>query len=386
MPSLNTRPPEIHPISFVAPHAAALPVAGRHLGIQGLRGACVLAIFAYHVVNSGLPPQVDSAVGQMLLWLTTGLRYGVEVFFMISGYVIVQSLRRHSSISAFLTDRLLRIFPLWIPLALAMVTAAWFVSVRNGTPPPNALASTPSFLAALAILSPVFPVPGIHPAQWSLNYELCFYAIAATAWSLTRKSAIWRWAWLVPAAAFVVLFPRALFFVPGVIVALAEPWLKNKRNRLTLGWLGIFLAWVSWLMTGANEAALSYTLIDYFAVGYGPCVAAAFVGSSFFFAWLVVCRRNTSGSLLQTPLMLWLGQISYSFYLLHPIVMAGVKRGLLPHLPLHGWDAALALFVIALPLSCLASWLCWSLLEVRLRQWLIDAPAKWSRLRAHPSD
>ncbi|MCX7279696.1 MAG: acyltransferase [Burkholderiales bacterium] len=383
---MNTQPQPHHKLSLSAPRAAEVDLAGRHLGIQGLRGACVLAVFAYHVINSGLVPQVDLAWGQTLLWLASGLRYGVEVFFMISGYVIAQSLRRHGNVSSFITDRFLRIFPLWLPLASVMLLAQWYVSRKTGGAPPEALSSLPTLVASLSIMAPVFPVPGIHPAQWSLNYELCFYGIAATAWSLIRQKSSWRWIWLVMATAFVVLFPRALFFVPGVLVALYEPWLIEHRERLTLGWLGLCFAWVCWLLTGAEATQLSQTLVHYLVVGNGPAVASAFIGSFLFFAWLVVYRRGAGQGALRAQPMLWLGKISYSFYLIHPIVMAGVKRGLLPHLPLHGWDAVLALAIIALPLSCFASWITCSLLEVRLRQWLIRAPGRLSRLRANTSD
>ncbi len=302
---------------------------------------------------------------------------------MISGYVIAQSLRRHRNVSSFITDRFLRIFPLWLPLASAMLFAQWYVATKTGAPRPEALSSVPALVASLAIMAPVFPVPGIHPAQWSLNYELCFYAIAASAWALIGHKSAWRWIWLVMATAFVVLFPRALFFVPGVLVALYEPWLIEHRERLTLGWVGLGFAWVSWLLTGAEAAHFSQTLVHYIVMGTGPAVASAFIGSFAFFAWLVVYQRSAGPGVMRSLPILWLGKISYSFYLVHPIVMAGVKRGLLTHLPLHGWDATVALAVIALPISCFASWVTCSLLEVRLRQWLISAPGRLSRLRTN---
>jgi len=100
-------------------------------------------------------------------------------------------------------------------------------------------------------------------------------------------------------------------------------------------------------------------------------VVLAFAGATAFFAWLVIVKRDASRGLLVHPAMQWLGTISYSFYLVHPLVLAAVKHGLLPHLPIDGWLAALVLAGIGLPLSCLISWATWSLLEVRLRRWLV---------------
>ena len=346
----------------------------RNLAVQGLRGACVLAIFTFHVLHSRLIPEApEGSWTADLLWLFSGLRFGVEVFFMISGYVIVQSLQRHANVGAFLRDRALRIFPLWLPLAIAMLIAGWFSAQHGGRPPP-ALEQPALLLPALAIMAPVLPVPTVHPAQWSLNYELWFYAMASLAWWLGQRPGVgrrWRIAgWILPAALFVTLFPRALFFVPGVLVALGEPWLQQRSAWFRYGWLGLPLAWVAWLSTGVDAADLQRTLVDFAREVLGLAVLLAFLGGAAFFAWLIVGRRE-AGGLLEHPLMQWLGTISYSFYLVHPIAVSAVKRGLLPHLPLEGWGAALALAAFGLPLACLCSWATWALLEVRLRRWLV---------------
>ncbi|WP_176256844.1 acyltransferase family protein [Derxia lacustris] len=332
--------------------------------MHGFRGICVLAVFVFHVVNSGLPPEPGTAFGQWLFWLAHGMRYGVELFFMISGYVIVQSLRRHATVRAFLVDRVLRIFPLWLPLAVVMLFGQWLYAQYGGGPPAKALGSLPVLLGSLAIMAPVFPLVTIHPAQWSLSYELCFYLFASLAWVIGgRKSSGWRLAlcWL-PALVFPVLYPRALFFAPGVIVALAEPWLVRHAQLFKWGWAGVFVAWYAWLLTDAEVAGPSLTLIDYAANGLGPAVLAAFVGAFFFFAWLVVHRRD-SGRFLKSRALQWLGTISFSFYLVHPLAMPVIKRGLLPLLHLQGWPAVLLFAVLAFPLACAASWVTWRWLE-----------------------
>lgn len=354
----------------------ARPGPQRHRAVQGLRAACVLAVFAFHVLNSGLVPPPQGQLADGVFWLSHGLRYGVEVFFMISGYVIVGSLRRHASVGAFLQDRVLRIFPLWIPLALAML-AAGGVLARHGGPLPAALSSGASLLPSLAIMAPILPVPAIHPAQWSLNYELWFYALAALAWALGTRTP-WRIAaWVLPAALMVTLFPRALFFVPGVLVAVTEPWLRQHAHWLRHAWLGLPLAGVAWLSTDIEAAALSRTLVDVAIDGQAPAVLLAFAGATAFFAWVVVARANASRGLLVQPAMQWLGTISYSFYLVHPLVLAAIKHALLPHLPIAGWPAAVVLAVVGLPVAALASWATWSLFEVRLRRWLVrELPAR----------
>ncbi|PZP95777.1 MAG: hypothetical protein DI587_21745 [Variovorax paradoxus] len=340
-----------------------------HAGIHGLRGACVVAIFVYHVVNSGLLPPASTPASELWLWLAHGLRYGVEVFFMISGFVIVHSLRRHANVALFMRDRVLRIFPLWLPLACALLAGAAVWSHVSGTPMrtrPDALTLIPSLL----ILEPVLPVRNIHPAQWSLCYELFFYAFAAALW-LVRGRANWvRMLCLLPALAFVVLFPRSLFFVPGVLAALYEPWLRDRGAWMRWGWLGLPVAWCAWLSTGAENAALSRTLIDFVLQGDGLATVAAFLGAAWFFAWILLFRAGAQGGILASSGMQWLGTISFSFYLVHPIMMSPVKRLLLPALGLGTWPSIAVFVIVSFVISCAASFLTWKYLEVGLRRWL----------------
>jgi peptidoglycan/LPS O-acetylase OafA/YrhL len=353
-----------------------------HAGIHGLRGACVLAIFAYHVVNSGLLPPASSPSVALWLWLCDGLRYGVEVFFMISGYVIVRSLQRHANVALFARDRVLRIFPLWLPLAVAMLAAALAASHMSGIPS-RALPSAWTLVPSLLILAPVLPVTNIHPAQWSLCYELFFYVFAAAAWQVRHRALALRLLCLAPALCFVVLFPRALFFVPGVLVALYEPRLRERVALMRWAWIGLPLAWVAWLSTGTENAALSRTLIDFVAQGQGLLAVAAFLGGSSFFAWIVLFRAHPERHVLGTQGMQWLGTISFSFYLVHPIVMGGVKRVLLPVLHLSTWPAILVFVVVSLAGSCVASYLTWKYLEVGLRRWLLSHSRTATPLAVH---
>lgn len=351
--------------------SASTPGRAHHAGIHGLRGACVLAIFVYHVVNSGLLPPAASQLTELLRWLADGLRYGVEVFFMISGYVIVQSLRRHDNVVSFLRDRVLRIFPLWLPLALAMLLGVLLWSQLSGSTV-RTLPSALTLLPSLLILAPVLPVPGIHPAQWSLCYELFFYAFCAVLWRV-RSGTVWlRLLCLVPACIFVLLFPRALFFIPGALVALYEPWLRARSTWFRLGWIGLPLAWVAWLSTGAEDASLSRTLVDFAREGHGWAVLAAFAGAALFFVWVVLFRARSTGMVLASRAMQWLGTISFSFYLVHPIVMGVVKRLMLATLHADVWTLVAVFSLVSFAIACVASALTWTYLEVGLRRWLLS--------------
>lgn len=89
--------------------------------IHGLRGSLAFALFIFHVANSGLPTFSGAGFDLMNHFLLA-LEYGVELFFGISGIVIVFAFRSSKSISDFLVNRVTRIFPvLWVTVILIAV-------------------------------------------------------------------------------------------------------------------------------------------------------------------------------------------------------------------------------------------------------------------------
>ncbi|MDB5887982.1 MAG: acyltransferase, partial [Rhodocyclales bacterium] len=92
--------------------------------VNGFRGFCALMVFVFHVFNAGIVPWPNgSPLADAFTYVVGSLRYGVELFFMISGYVIVGSLTRHANIAAFFRDRATRIFSLWVPLHIGICAA-----------------------------------------------------------------------------------------------------------------------------------------------------------------------------------------------------------------------------------------------------------------------
>jgi len=89
----------------------------RHLNLQihGLRGLAALLVFIYHAYGMPLiggfwPAGISSAIAAPFL----AGQLGVEIFFVISGYLITASLIRHDNVPRFLLDRAIRIHPAFI--------------------------------------------------------------------------------------------------------------------------------------------------------------------------------------------------------------------------------------------------------------------------------
>ncbi len=145
------------------------------LGIQYLRGVAALMVAYLHLI--GLVPALAPFLSVHRGLDTTRLKSGVDIFFVISGFIMLITTRQSRPVE-FALRRVIRIVPLyWLLTALlaglALLHPAWFRTTVVGwgyllkslffIPYPN-----PGHDGAFAPLL----VPG-----WSLNFEMFFYAI-----------------------------------------------------------------------------------------------------------------------------------------------------------------------------------------------------------------
>ena len=327
-----------------------------------------MMVFFYHVVNSGLDGFIPQDAPFTLYFLRS-FQFGVELFFGISGYVILGALARAPSIRSFAWDRVTRIFPLlWLTIGaitvLSLVSHSWLPDVV-------------SWVLNLFALPPFIPLAQVNPAAWSLGYELSFYALCALFWALrARGQTWWRPVAIVLGIALLVLFPRGALFPAGLMIAAGLPrigvlrWLSDRPLPLLL----VFL--LSWR---AIEVANGGNMMKVTPVDMPPLqwlatapllVGAALLGSIALLG--IAAGRGFLGRSLTTRPMQWLGTISYSFYLWQPVVMAPVKHLLkLSGLAVAAGPAAQLLFaVVALPPALLIAHHSQAWIEVRLTRWL----------------
>jgi peptidoglycan/LPS O-acetylase OafA/YrhL len=348
--------------------------SGFNTALNGYRGLCASLVFIYHLGSAGvLPVPHGDALRDGLTFLWSSLAYGVEMFFMISGFVILGSLLRHASVAEFLKDRFIRIFSAWVP-ALAAVTLVCSALNMKMLADLSFLERLGIFTANLLLLPPLAPLPLIHFGSWSLTYEWVFYFTAATGALLLRRKPVRRWAvaaWIAAAAGFICLYPRALFFVTGVIVFKERAWLLRHTRWLRFPALSLLVFLIAWKLTDANHAQLSDTLFDWARDGRWLAAAVAFTASLHMFACACLNARGEFG-LLQTRLFQFLGNISYSFYLWHGLVMAAVKRVVNSHIvPSHGPGVGFVVFVAGcLTVSLPLAWASWKVFEVALAKFL----------------
>ena len=353
-------------IAIVQPEQAG---SSFNKNVHGARGLFAFLVFLFHVVNSGL---ATSPVLQVPIidFLARTSEYGVELFFCISGYVISGTLRRARSPVTFLEDRAIRVYPVLTCSILTIVGLGLTTGVR-GYANVHLSALVWTLPVNLLALPGVLPLANIHPAAWSLSYELFFYAYCAISWTLRRPLGRML-PWLAVPVGFVavIFYPRAIFFAAGALVAQGWPQQSSMRQMTQHPMLFIVLMLLTWRLIqvlSLPQHMMSMTLIDWAFNARLPLAILAFVFATTAFAGIVAGHGGLAKFLRTRPLQ-YLGTISYSFYLWGPIIMSGTKTLLVRSdaVSAVGDGAQLLFFAAALPPSLIVAHISERLLERRL--------------------
>ena len=299
---------------------AAAAIAGRYEFLDAIRGLAAVLVAVQHGSEMlRLPLGRSGAV--MNLGET-----GVVAFFLVSGFIIPRSLERHGSLKAFWVGRAFRLYPAyWISLAGALL----LIAVGRSGSPFQALAHPGlAVLANVAMLQRVFGVPQALGVYWTLSLELVFYLLCSVLFmcGLLGRSALWLWVAMVAdglVQGVAALFDRSLpAGILGLVLsacfgAVAFRALTDAAARRTLRLASLPVVGV--LTLGFYLRFARFPVPH--AMGEQPwlVVEASWVlGYALFFGLFALRRR-------QFPrLLLWLGRISYSFYLLHALVLMTV--------------------------------------------------------------
>jgi peptidoglycan/LPS O-acetylase OafA/YrhL len=337
--------------------------------IHGLRGLAVLLVFVYHVyivatLTHTLPDGWDRWRGPFL-----GTRYGLELFFMISGYLITETLLRKKDLASFAVDRALRIYPAFVGVLVPLTVLG--ILLRNEMFATTEPWTWPLHLISnLLFLPGVFALPIVLPVAWSLSFEVAFYVVAALSYALKQRGYA-ATAALACGIIGLLLFTRsvsALYFGAGALVYLYRDGLLPpllRRVPTILSFLAMFALWHIVYIDYYHGQALLNTY-------YAATIGAAFVAGVVFFDG-VVRGDGVFSRFMRWRFLQFSATVSYSFYLWHVVLMFPGRHLLIPKLlPLVGPGLALLIFaVVSLVLTFAVAYVSYELLEVRLRKWLM---------------
>jgi exopolysaccharide production protein ExoZ len=249
--------------------------------------------------------------------------FGVDIFFVLSGFVIALVLDTpRITAQRFLSDRIARIVPLYWVLTLVVLAGTLVApALFNST-----TASFGNLLKSLFFIpyrkesSFIFPMLFVG---WTLNYEMMFYAVAATALILVRRYRLLLASALILAVFCVANASRShgaiaefysyqrIFEFPLGFVAY-RIWKHGVRIRPMLA-VGLAIAAYAW-MAYVSWNALSDSNLLFFGI-------PAFL--------LVACCLNLEswiGSGPLTRLAILIGDASYAIYLSHPYCVEAARR------------------------------------------------------------
>ncbi len=383
----------------------------RRLGwLDGLRGWAALVVVGFHLSPSVLGPGPHMAIYRHL---DLG-RYGVLLFFLVSGYVIPMSLERHGSARRFWTGRLFRIYPAYlVTIALAVAYGAWHGGL----------------LAQASMLVDPLGVRGTVRVFWTLSYEMIFYLVVAGlyAWGLHRHSALWAAGTALTALLAGPALPDGWLagrWLPAVLLALAAlsvglALAGRARAGGLIGLAFVLLPAVNGHPTAKSTVVASWEGLLLLAVMFAGTVvyrcqhgqitrtvamsSLSVVGAALVLAhpghllWLadtaaVAVTFALAYGLRHRPAprpLAFLGRISYSLYLLHVVVLTQVLRWL-PDLAHRPAPQRLAAGLAFLALALAVAWTSYTLVEApaqRLGRRLatVRAAPRTARGENHPA-
>ncbi|TYB41777.1 acyltransferase [Actinomadura chibensis] len=349
------------------------PAAAARMGwLDALRGLAALVVVFEHSLDV-LLPEVRAVASP---WFDFG-RYGVFVFFLVSGYVVPFSLERRGSVRDFWVGRFFRLYPAWfVSVALALVLGSAGLSYGL----PAALGDRPwaSALAHATMLQDLLGVPNAVNVFWTLSYEMVFYLLVTAMFvaGVHRSSARVALGFGVGAAILGVALPSVLLASrwPGgtilaavALLAVGLAAMVSGRRRVRRAGVAAVVALALGLLVldsriGAIESlCIIATMFAGTAVRgiqdgrLRPWPAAAMVAVVPAFSLVAGLRTPTAWALNANPnplgldwsaavaaawltflaglalrhrpmprVLVWSGLVSYSVYLLHPLVIQAI--------------------------------------------------------------
>ncbi|WMT90975.1 acyltransferase family protein [Pelagibacterium sp. H642] len=335
------------------------PESSYRKDIDGLRAVAVLLVVFYHY---GISP-------------FTGGFVGVDVFFVISGYVITSKIRRETasgtfSLRGFYIGRARRLLPALIVMIAVSLLAGWFLLMPSDY---QSLGQQAAY-AAVGISNFYFLgnsgyfsraadlLPLLH--TWSLGVEEQFYLL----WPLllllvTRKALSDKLSILALSALIIVSLALSI-----VIVANNQPtafyMLHTRAWELAIGGLIAFMPRLRW-STAPNIIGMvliiaGAVLLDARSPFPGALAIPVCIGSALL-VWPKANPDVIADGLSSRP-MVGLGKLSYSLYLWHWPILAFYRHWNFEQEPDRFTASVLIL------LSLVAAWLSWRFVEKPFRK------------------
>jgi peptidoglycan/LPS O-acetylase OafA/YrhL len=283
----------------------------RFAELDALRGIAALAVVLFHYTTryNEIYGHSDSLIFRFPLG-----HYGVQLFFIISGFVIFMTLERMRTGMDFVVSRFSRLYPAyWVAVALTFSVVA-FAAL------PGRQIGLSAAAVNLSMLQTFAHIPSVDGVYWTLAVELCFYAIMLGLFKarlLQRiESVAIVWLTLVISTSVAERYMNS--FIVGPI-----------KVFLIIEFANLFIAGIMFYKIRKGEAtALTYATLSL------CLIAQRFVSDweatlvvLFCFLLFFATVKGWMRFIVIRPLV-FLGTLTYTLYLVHQNIGYAVIKGL----------------------------------------------------------
>lgn len=303
------------------------------LNLQYVRAFAAIIVVMFHITVNDPGGIAGSAV---YTFFNNWGAAGVDLFFVLSGFIMVYVQdRAHRGARDFLTERVIRIVPLYwfVTLGWCAILLVGSAQFRSTYFDPMQVLTSLGFVSHPAGYTFPFIVPG-----WTLEYEALFYLIFAAS----------------------LLAFRERYFLP-LLVAVALASLPGATTPILLEFTFGMVAAKIYNRPAIRRAAPALFILGATAFVWTAFGETATVDSNDR-GWMRVLYWGLPGLLIITalaglkqvkaPIALFLGNASYSIYLCHPV---GIKiyKGVIERVPvIDGLASTLLCLMLNIALGC----------------------------------
>ncbi|HBH6890096.1 TPA: acyltransferase [Serratia marcescens] len=335
-------------------------------GVQALRGLAALSVMLFHFrwnINTEVPGLGDRLFG----WGATG----VDLFFLISGFVITLSAAKapegvHGAL-IFLKKRALRILPAYYIILIFSFFLSGAMSTFHYADKTENFISALTFMPIYSNHAPFYVDDnGMYGIRWTLNYEVLFYLIMSASIFLPKRW-LCAFTFMIAMLVFVPMVmgyeftmdPKGYPFQSALIGLITNPMIWMFITGMIIGLLHPMLRFLpSKIMSVAALVSLVFTVYFF---SHGSYVAHGLLSSGWLYGLILlttILSEDFIGKYIPNILMR-LGDISFSLYLIHTLMNGGIGKrfsGL-------GIEDGYVRFIVSIILSFILAWISWRFIE-----------------------
>lgn len=298
--------------------------------LTGLRGIAALWVFAYH-----LAPTVQAMFPDAPMTPFKNGFLGVDVFFVLSGFVLALNyggrVRSGAQYRVFMRNRLVRIYPLHAVITAGLLVLVGVVGIR----PNNAYLYTFDYHVALHML--LIHAWGFEEGlrwngpSWSISAEFFAYLLFPVHWWIASR---FRGRWLLGALIALVLVVMVVLLreLGHETLHVAS---QHSLIRVSAEFLAGCLTYRLYATRSQSRDPVapyaSAILLGVFLLGLTTFADPIMPFAACLMIYALAVESGAVARFLGGPVMVWLGTISYSIYMVHLTLLAAARK----IMPLH---------------------------------------------------